>query len=129
MDTPALPKILCVEDDADSCEVLQLMLRMHQFEGKCASSGAQALQLVQSESFDMYLLDGWLPDFDGFELCRRLRALQPGKPILFYSGGAHESDAAKGIAAGANAYIVKPDFAGLIEAISNFASTPLGPAC
>jgi DNA-binding response OmpR family regulator len=61
------------------------------------------------------VLDGWLPRLDGFEFCRQIRESDSNIPILFYSGAAYEADRQKGIAAGANAYIAKPDVDGLIE--------------
>jgi DNA-binding response OmpR family regulator len=61
------------------------------------------------------MLDGWLPNVDGFEVCRRIRQFDATTPILFYSGAAYESDKQKGVAAGANAYVTKPDFDGLLE--------------
>jgi DNA-binding response OmpR family regulator len=55
-------------------------------------------------------------------LCRRLRAINRNTPILFFSGAAFEADKKKGIEAGANAYVIKPDLAGLVSSIRQFAS-------
>jgi CheY-like chemotaxis protein len=55
-------------------------------EAKAVGTAAQALSMIQTERFDLYLLDGWLPGLDGFELCRQLRAFDPHTPILFFSG-------------------------------------------
>jgi two-component system OmpR family response regulator len=73
--------------------------------------------LIKAQSFDLYLLDGWLPQLDGFEFCRQLRKFDSKTPILFYSGAAYDADKQKGIAAGANAYVSKPDVEGLIETV------------
>jgi DNA-binding response OmpR family regulator len=54
------------------------------------------------------LLDSRLPDLDGFDLCRRMRDFDD-TPILFFSGAAYETDKKRGIEAGANAYVIKPD--------------------
>jgi DNA-binding response OmpR family regulator len=68
------------------------------------------------------LLDSRLPDVDGFDLCRRIRDFDPGTPILFFSGAAYETDKKRGIEAGANAYVIKPDFDGLLGTIKQFVS-------
>jgi two-component system response regulator TrcR len=68
------------------------------------------------------LLDVWLPDLDGFELCRRMRDYDSHTPILFFSGAAHEADKKRGIKAGADDYVIKPDLAGLVGTIRQFVS-------
>ena len=73
------------------------------------------------------MLESRLPDVDGFEFCRRLRAIDPHTPILFFSGAAFEADKKKGIEAGANAYVVKPDLDGLVSSIKQFASPAESP--
>jgi DNA-binding response OmpR family regulator len=80
------------------------------------------LSLIQAERFDLYLLDSRLPDLDGFELCRRMRALDAHTPILFFSGAAFEADKKRGIEAGADAYVIKPDIHGLVGSITRFCS-------
>src|SRR6266487_1233028 len=115
-----LPRVLCVDDDEDSREMLTALLRFSRIEAKAAATAAQALALIQAERFDLYLLDAWLPDLDGFELCRRMRVFDAHTPILFYSGAAYEDDKKRGIEAGANAYVIKPDVDGLLGSITQF---------
>ena len=81
-------------------------------------TAVQALSSIQTESFDLYVLDVWLPEIDGFELCRRMRAIDRHTPILFFSGAGREADRKKGIDAGANEYVVKPEIDSLIETIT-----------
>jgi len=69
------PRVLCVDNHEDSREMLSTVLRFSRIETRTAATAAHALWLSQSERFDLNLLDAWLPDLDGFELCRRLRAL------------------------------------------------------
>lgn len=112
-------RVLCVDDDEDACEMLGFLLKPHQIDATCVRSAADAWLKIKAERFDLYLLDGWLPEIDGFEFCRQIRTFDSTTPILFYSGAAYDADKQKGIAAGANAYVIKPDIDGLIKAIED----------
>ena len=112
--------VLCVDDDEDSRVMLGALLSLFDVEVKAVGNAIQALGLIKSECFDLYLLDAWLPEIDGFELCRRLRVFEPFKPILFFSGAAYETDRKKGLQAGATGYVVKPDIGRLLESITQF---------
>lgn len=111
-------RVLCVDDDSDACAMLSELLKSSGITCQCAQSAAEAWTMIRAERFDLYLLDAWLPDVDGFEFCRQLRTIDSLTPILFYSGAAYDSDKQKGMAAGANAYIVKPQVEGLVAAMS-----------
>ena len=102
--------------------MLITLLRLALIEAKAVGTAAQALSLIQTERFDLYLLDAWLPGLDGFELCRRMRAFDPHTPILFFSGAAYEADKKRGIEAGADAYVIKPDVDGLVGSITQLVS-------
>lgn len=114
------PCVLCVDDDEDSRVMLVTLLRHELIEAKAVGTAAQALSSIQTERFDLYLLDSRLPDLDGFDLCRRIRDFDPGTPILFFSAAALSMDRKKGLDAGANAYVVKPEIDSLIEAVTQF---------
>lgn len=114
------PRVLCVDDDEDSREMLGLLLKHWRIETKTVGTAAQALSLIQAERFDLYMLDAFLPDLDGFELCRRMRELDPHTPILFFSGAAYETDKQRGLEAGADAYVSKPDVEGVLGRIKQF---------
>lgn len=116
------PRVLCVEDDEDARELLCELLKIRFIEPKAVGNAAQALSLIQTEHFDLYLLDAWLPDLDGVELCRRMRALDAHTPVLFYSGAAFDDDKKRAIDAGANAYVTKPDIDGLLRRITELVS-------
>lgn len=116
------PRVLCVDDDEDSRLMLTTLLELALIEAKAVGTAAQALSSIQTERFDLYLLDAMLPDLDGFELCRRMRALDPHTPILFFSGAAYADDKKRGIEAGADAYVIKPDLDGLLGTIKQFTS-------
>ena len=108
MNTDERLRVLYVDDDRDSFEMLKVMLSMCQIEVAPARSIFEALTHASSERFDLYLLDSGLPDGDGVTLCRTLRAAHPTIPVLFYSGNAHSEEIKMGMAAGADAYITKP---------------------
>jgi DNA-binding response OmpR family regulator len=114
------PRVLYVEDHEDSREMLSTLLRLARIEAKAVGTAAEALSSIQAEHFDLYLLDSQLPDLDCFELCRRMRDLDAHTPILFFSGATYDSDKQRGIEAGANAYVSKPDIEGLIGSITQF---------
>lgn len=86
-----------------------------------AATMDEALARIAAEHFDLYLLDNWLPGGSGVELCRKIRQTDQSTPIVFYSGAALESERAEALAAGAQAYLVKPgDVAVLLETIKQF---------
>jgi len=119
-----IPRALCVDDDEESRVMLSTLLRFLQIEVKAVPTAAQAISLIQAERFDLYLLDAWLPDHDGFELCRVLRDFDPHTPILFFSGAGYEADKQRGLDAGANAYVIKPDVDSLVGTICGFVPMP-----
>ena len=116
------PRVLCVDDDEDSRVMLITLLKLASIEAKAVATAAEALSVIQTEHFDLCMLDGRLPEMDGFELCRQMRAVDSHIPILFFSGAAYASDKKKGIAAGADAYITKPDTDELLGLVEQFTS-------
>ena len=93
---------------------------MRSIETKAVGTAGEALTSIQAEHFDLYLLDAWLPDLDGFELCRQMRGYDSHTPILFFSGAGCDADKKMGHEAGANAYIIKPDVRHLLGTITQF---------
>jgi len=116
------PRVLCVDDDEDSRVMLAALLKLALVEARTTGTAAEALLLMKTEHFDLYVLDAWLPEVNGFELCRQMRAFDPRIPILFFSGAVHKTDKQKGIEAGADAYVAKPDIRELLESIKQFTS-------
>jgi two-component system OmpR family response regulator len=98
--------------------MLSTLLELSEIESESASTAAQALLMAKAEPFDLILLEAWLPDVDGFELCRLLRTTDPYTPIVFFSGAAYDADKKRAIQAGANEYVAKPDINGLLQTIS-----------
>ena len=113
-------RILYVDDHDDSAEMLKLILADVDYEVETASSIEQALQMAEQREFDLYVLDKRLPDGSGLELCKRLNALTPDVPCVFYTGDAYEIHRKEALAAGADAYVPKPDFERLIQTVNQF---------
>lgn len=99
-------RILLVEDEEDARDLVTLTLM--EYEVICASNFDKGLSLAQQRGFDLYILDSWLPDGDGGELCRAIREFDPETPILFYSAAAYARDIEAALRAGAQDYLAKP---------------------
>jgi DNA-binding response OmpR family regulator len=99
-------RILFVEDHEDAWEIVELSL----VECKLtfARNFESGLRLARRGYFDLYILDNWLPDGSGIDLCRAIREFDPYTPILFYSAAAYERDIQEASRSGAQAYLVKP---------------------
>lgn len=110
-------RILCIDDHEDTSEMLQLLLSQEDYEVKTALSVHEGITLATSEQFDLYVFDKHLPDGSGLELCTRLNQVTPGIPCIFYTGDAYDVHRAQAMAAGADAYIAKPDIDGLIDSV------------
>jgi DNA-binding response OmpR family regulator len=100
--------LLCADDDEDTCEMMSALLEMHGYQVTTMGSVTGALSLTKKGGFDLLILDGIYADGFGVDLCEQIRRFDPGTPILFLSGLAYESGIAKGMKAGAQAYLTKP---------------------
>jgi DNA-binding response OmpR family regulator len=115
-------RILCIDDHDDTSEMLSLILSQEDFEVVTTRTMEEALQHARPGAFDLYVLDKHLPDGSGLELCAKLNEVTPGVPCLVYSGDAYAIHRSEALAAGAHAYIVKPDIEGLIETVHKLLS-------
>jgi CheY-like chemotaxis protein len=77
------PHLLVAEDDADTRELVQLLLRHAGFRVSITGDPAEVMQLLVTDHFDALLLDNWMPKIDGIELCRLIRSLDQKLPIFF----------------------------------------------
>ena len=104
------PEILVVDDTPDTLQILVLILAERGYRVRPASNGLQALQSVAIKAPDLILLDVKMPDMDGYEVCRRLKADERSRdiPVLFVSGHDDGAGKVKGFEAGALDYIIKP---------------------
>ncbi len=100
--------LLLVEDDARISQPLVRMLQAEGFVVVHADSGEAALTAIAEHVPDLVLLDLSLPDIDGLDICRRLRAGHPALPIVMLTARNEEVDVVVGLDAGADDYITKP---------------------
>jgi len=115
-------RILCVDDHEDSSQLLKLLLAESDYEVSIAATMNEAIRLAQATNFDLYVMDKYLPDGSGIDLCRQLAELTPNVPCILYTGDAYEIHREEALAAGAHAFIPKPDLDALIDAVHKLLS-------
>jgi DNA-binding response OmpR family regulator len=98
--------------------MMDALLDAFGYEPVLAASVTDALERARSGGLALCILDHWVTEGDGVELCRQIRAFDTSTPILFYSGVGYEADIQRGLAAGAQAYLVKPNFDQLLPTIN-----------
>ena len=115
-------RILYVDDHEDSAEMLRLMLSADDYEVHIAQTVEEAFAKAQTQEFDLYVLDKRLPDGSGTDLWRMLNDVTPGVPCILYTGDAYEMHRQEAFAAGARAYVSKPDVEELIRTVHRLMS-------
>src|ERR1043166_1508845 len=105
-------KIVLIEDDADLYSLIQYNLEKEGFTLAGSQTGKGALELCRRERPDLIILDIMLPDSDGLDICKGIRAHpeRASTPVIFLTARASETDRIVGLELGANDYIVKPFF-------------------
>lgn len=101
-------RILCVEDDKDTCDLIKLILNQEGFDVLTAGTMEKALSSLQCEKISLCILDGKLPDGNGTDLCRKIKEFNKNLPVIFYSAAARASDIEEAMKAGADEYLTKP---------------------
>jgi two-component system OmpR family response regulator len=104
----ANPKVLVIDDEPNIRELVQVALKFHGCSVTSGASGNEALQRASTDQPDLIVLDVMLPDIDGFEVCRRLRAQANDVPVIFLTARDTTSDTVTGLALGGDDYITKP---------------------
>lgn len=100
--------LLIVDDEKGILVMLENLLNQEGYTRiSTATSGHQALQLVQTRTFDLIILDVMLPDIDGFDLCQQIRRITSA-PILFLTARTGDLDKLTGLRIGGDDYITKP---------------------
>lgn len=118
------PTVLYIEDHPDNMTLVRRILQSESYTLIEAGTGLQGILFAESQDIDLILLDVNLPDIDGYEVARRLRASTKTAlakmPIIAVTANAMKGDAQKALDAGCNFYISKPiNIQELIEKVSN----------
>jgi DNA-binding response OmpR family regulator len=107
-----MPKdnILVIDDDLDTIEFLRIIFNVRGREITGASTGGEGLRLAHERPFDLILVDVMMPDIDGYEVCRRLRAdpATAAIPIVILTARSSLVDQTLGLEAGADRFLIKP---------------------
>jgi two-component system OmpR family response regulator len=107
-DSEKIPQVLVVDDELNIRELVQVALKFHGCSVTTAATGKDALRQAEAGQPDLIVLDVMLPDMDGFEVCRRLRAAGNDIPVIFLTARDTSSDTVTGLAIGGDDYVTKP---------------------
>lgn len=104
------PKILCVDDEPKNLRLLELLLSSKGYSVITAENGKEAIETIKKQPIDLVLLDIMMPDINGFEVCKIIKADERYKniPIVMITALTSKEDRIKGIEAGAEDFISKP---------------------
>jgi DNA-binding response OmpR family regulator len=107
-----MPKdsILIIDDDPDTIEFLRIVFTVRGHELVGAHTGTEGLRVARSRPFDLILVDVMMPDIDGYEVCRQLRAdpVTAAIPIVILTARSSLVDQTLGLEAGADRFLIKP---------------------
>lgn len=101
-------KVLIIEDDSNIISLLEIHLKDLNCAVTGVNNGRDGLEMAQTQSFNLIILDIMIPLMNGLEVCRRIRAEQPLVPILMLSAKSEEIDKVLGLETGADDYLIKP---------------------
>ncbi len=101
-------RVLLVEDDPTAAQSIEMMLRSESYICDVTDMGEDALEIGKLYDYDIIVLDLMLPDMDGYQVLRRLRAARVKTPVLILSGLNGSDDKIKGLDVGADDYLTKP---------------------
>ncbi len=101
-------RVMTVDDEPSLIELLSMAMRYEGWEVHTARSGSEAVRVARENQPDAIVLDMMLPDFDGLEVMRRIRAFQPDVPVIFLTARDGVSDRISGLTAGGDDYVTKP---------------------
>jgi two-component system OmpR family response regulator len=101
-------RVLAVDDEHSICELLSMALRYEGWDVRTAGNGSDAVRVARDFRPDAVVLDVMLPDMDGLEVLRRLRAESPLLPVIFLTARDGVNDRIAGLTAGGDDYVTKP---------------------
>jgi two-component system OmpR family response regulator len=107
-DNERIPQVLVVDDEPNIRELVQVALKFHGCAVSTAAGGMDAIRQAKALRPDLIVLDVVMPDLDGFEVCRRLRAMGNEVPVIFLTARDTSSDTVTGLALGGDDYVTKP---------------------
>ena len=111
-------RILCAESNKDVADLLQLLLERKGYAVDAVQTAADCLKLAATERFDLYVLNDTYIDADSLTLCRELREIDPGTPVLLFSLDSSGHQPARARAAGVQVYVSQTsDFVALVQTI------------
>jgi two-component system OmpR family response regulator len=132
-ETERIPRVLVVDDEPNIRDLVQVALKFHGCAVSTAVNGSDAIRKAESELPDLIVLDVMLPDIDGFEVCRRLRAAGNEVPVIFLTARDTSSDTVTGLAIGGDDYVTKPfsveALVARVRAVLRRASRSAQPQC
>ncbi|MCC6260360.1 MAG: response regulator transcription factor [Anaerolineales bacterium] len=108
-------KILVIDDDTAITELMSMLLKTHGFDVATANSGAEGIAMAQAQEFGVILLDLMMPDIDGWQVCKSIRACN-NTPILVLSAVNDPRMVASVLDSGADDFLVKPVPSGVLVA-------------
>ena len=106
--TNATPRVLLVEDHDDTRAMLAFVLEDSGYSVTSRATVIDATKSIRNQRFDLVVVDSRLPDGSGIQLCHQIREIDRYTPIVFCSTEGHDKQARQAIAAGAQAYLMKP---------------------
>ncbi len=101
-------RVLAVDDEPSLTELLSMALRYEGWNARTAGTGSEAVRTAREFQPDAIVLDMMLPDFDGLEVMRKVRADQPDVPVIFLTAKDAVADRVAGLTAGGDDYVTKP---------------------
>ncbi|KQW49121.1 two-component system response regulator [Nocardioides sp. Root1257] len=101
-------RVLVVDDEVNIAELVSMALRYEGWDVRAAHTGSKAVAAAKELKPDAVVLDMMLPDFDGLEVLRRMRATQPDLPVVFLTARDAVEDRIAGLTAGGDDYVTKP---------------------
>ena len=122
-------KVLYIEDNVDNMRLVERAMESRGYQFLWAENGARGLSLAESENPGVILLDINLPDIDGYEVARRIRASKQllNVPIIAITANALRADAEKALEAGCDVYMAKPiNIRELWARVEAFLPSPFG---